>query len=322
MRFRLPNNKRVIKNLANIGLPEIPLFGVFSATTAETALPIHTHGDCMEIHYFKSGNQVFMVDGQIYNVMGGDLFVTFPYEKHGTANHPLRGIIYWMQVRLPDAAPKDSFLGLSIRNSEQLISSLKLIKTRHFQATKTICRLFEDTYLGLENDHSPHLASKTGLRIALWLSSVVDAANDSPHRRITSDIAFIMKMIDDTKDTILTVEQLAKQINLSKISFQLRFKNQVGVAPHDYIIDRKISSALELLTRTDDSVTEVAYKLGFCNSQYFSTVFKRYVGLTPLAYRKREAMPHRKYPANEGLILDLSMPEPRRPTSGLGHDPP
>ena len=75
-------------------------------------------------------------------------------------------------------------------------------------------------------------------------------------------------------------------VNLSLSRFKTRFKHEVGVAPGGYIIMRKVEKAKELLGDRDRSITDIAFDLGFSSSQYFATVFKKLIGLTPSEYRK------------------------------------
>ena len=53
-----------------------------------------------------------------------------------------------------------------------------------------------------------------------------------------------------------------------------------------YIIRRRIGEAQNLLIGTDRSITEIAFSCGYNNSNYFQSVFKRLVGMTPGQYRR------------------------------------
>ena len=57
-----------------------------------------------------------------------------------------------------------------------------------------------------------------------------------------------------------------------------RFREELGMPPHEYILRRRIDRAATLLAdkTTNRSVTEVAYDLGFSSSQYFATVFQTF----------------------------------------------
>ncbi len=58
-----------------------------------------------------------------------------------------------------------------------------------------------------------------------------------------------------------------------------------------YIVRRRIGEAQLLLVFTKKSITEIASEVGFDNLSHFNVQFKKYVGLSPLAYRKRNILP-------------------------------
>ena len=64
------------------------------------------------------------------------------------------------------------------------------------------------------------------------------------------------------------------------------FKAQTGRTPNDYLQRLRIEQAQEQLTQTDRTVTEIALATGFSSGQYFSTVFARYMGVSPTDFRK------------------------------------
>jgi AraC-like DNA-binding protein len=58
------------------------------------------------------------------------------------------------------------------------------------------------------------------------------------------------------------------------------------MAPNDYRQRLRIKRCCERLTKSSDSVTVIGIDNGFRSSQYFSRVFKKYVGVTPTDYRR------------------------------------
>jgi len=66
-----------------------------------------------------------------------------------------------------------------------------------------------------------------------------------------------------------------------------KFKETAGIGVHEYLVFTRLQhAALELVT-TEDSVTEIAFRCGFSDSNYFKDAFKKKYGLTPRAYRKQ-----------------------------------
>lgn len=66
------------------------------------------------------------------------------------------------------------------------------------------------------------------------------------------------------------------------------FKNEWGMTPYQYLLDKKIQAARLLLVNTVKSIKEIAYETGFCDEYYFSNAFKKKVGTSPSHYRRAE----------------------------------
>jgi AraC-like DNA-binding protein len=83
----------------------------------------------------------------------------------------------------------------------------------------------------------------------------------------------------------LDVDDMAKAAGLSRAHFSREFKQAFGVAPHAYLLTRRLERAATLLRITDRSVTEVCMDVGLQSLGSFTTSFKRMYGKTPTAYR-------------------------------------
>jgi YesN/AraC family two-component response regulator len=79
---------------------------------------------------------------------------------------------------------------------------------------------------------------------------------------------------------------LARHVALSQDYLTACFRKELGVTPITYLNRYRVNQAKQLLTDTDQSVTEIALQVGFSDSGYFSRVFRREVGLSPEAYRQ------------------------------------
>jgi AraC-like DNA-binding protein len=65
------------------------------------------------------------------------------------------------------------------------------------------------------------------------------------------------------------------------------FKKETGLSPNDYLQRHRVDCCKELLSGTDRTITDIALETGFGSSQYFSRVFRKYCGLTPMEFRAR-----------------------------------
>ena len=89
----------------------------------------------------------------------------------------------------------------------------------------------------------------------------------------------------DNIGKILTVEDFAKHLNLSESHFSSLFRNKIRTSPIDYFIKLKIHYACQLLSQTDLRISQIADKIGYDDSFYFSRLFKKINGKSPRAYR-------------------------------------
>jgi AraC-like DNA-binding protein len=83
----------------------------------------------------------------------------------------------------------------------------------------------------------------------------------------------------------LGVDDLARAAGLSRAHFSREFRRAFGVAPHAYLLTRRLERAAALLRTTDNSVAEICLAVGLQGIGSFTTSFKRAFGKTPTAYR-------------------------------------
>jgi AraC family transcriptional regulator len=84
----------------------------------------------------------------------------------------------------------------------------------------------------------------------------------------------------------LTLPGIAGTVDSSAHHFAHAFKRLVGIAPHQYVMQRRLHSAKELLQSTDLPIAEVALAVGCANQSHFSALFHKTTGVTPLSYRQ------------------------------------
>lgn len=105
----------------------------------------------------------------------------------------------------------------------------------------------------------------------------------------SADDAFLYKvnkLIEQhLDDEALDVTFLGKQVGTSRASFYNRIKSLTGMGPNNYINKLRMERAAEMLRQTELSMTEIAERTGFSSSRYFSTMFKKYMGVTPTQYK-------------------------------------
>lgn len=85
-----------------------------------------------------------------------------------------------------------------------------------------------------------------------------------------------------------SISKIAKICMVSESGLRRQFKETYGISPNEYKMKTKINKAKFLFESSDLSVTQVCEKLNFYDTAYFSKIFKKYTGYTPLHYRKNK----------------------------------
>jgi len=84
----------------------------------------------------------------------------------------------------------------------------------------------------------------------------------------------------------ISVSQLAEVCGLSSRHLSRAFRQSMGVAPHQWLLQRRLDKAKDLLCRTDMRLAEVAIACGFSDQSHFTRVFARAIGTTPNFWRR------------------------------------
>jgi AraC family transcriptional regulator len=104
------------------------------------------------------------------------------------------------------------------------------------------------------------------------------------HRRISRMQDFIEEHLGED----LTLVSLADVAGVSACHFGRLFRNSVGVAPHQYLLQRRLDRARHLLQNSRCSIAEIASLTGFSDQSHMTRHFKRRFGVTPQHCRRRD----------------------------------
>lgn len=97
-------------------------------------------------------------------------------------------------------------------------------------------------------------------------------------------VCFINKHLDHPD---LSVDTLVEEAGISRSALFKKIKTLIGISPMELIKNIRLKKAAELIEEGSDNFTQVAYKVGFKDSQHFSKCFKQIYGVTPTEYRKK-----------------------------------
>ena len=84
----------------------------------------------------------------------------------------------------------------------------------------------------------------------------------------------------------LNIDMISDEVGISRVHLHRKMKELTGQTPHDFIRSIRLKKAAQLLTERGMNVTEVMYACGFANSASFSTIFRKYYGMSPRDYMR------------------------------------
>jgi AraC-like DNA-binding protein len=100
----------------------------------------------------------------------------------------------------------------------------------------------------------------------------------------------IMKTVNQhMQDADFNVDKLAEEVGLSRTQLHRKMKEITGISTGEFIRNIRLQQAARLIREGKVNIAQVAYSVGFNNQTYFSTVFKRYYGMTPTEYAEKSS---------------------------------
>lgn len=273
---------RIVLTEEQLHIPGIRMFGRHLQNNATRSIFWHYHKDAFEFSIPAKGTFSFSTEEKDYEFSGGEIFVSFPNEIHGTNQIPVTvGDLYWFQI---DISTEKDFLFLNSAAARHLIDQLKALP---HHVVRTVIRrtvpFIRQTFELAKDNADPFLIAS---HLLLFLHLIISYSKREPFP-MSPDIRKVYERILADPSQELSLEDLAATAGLSCSQFKQKFKNQLGVSPRHFINAQKVEYAKKLLTE-GKSVTETAMLLNFSTSSYFSTVFKKYTMYTPKDYVRKK----------------------------------
>lgn len=242
-----------------------------AATGKDYAFDVH------RILFIREGEGTLLTQGKSFSVGEGSLCVLLSGIPHRIVPAPGTELkARWVHFH---ASYED----------RELYRNLNMQPTVQAADYEEIMTLYDRLFARLA---SPRRTRGLRLKAAMLdlISSVIeqmalDETEDAPTQDLQK-LDAVMQYIDDHLADNITVEDLAKQVYLHPNYFIMFFKGLMGISPIQYVNNRRMEEAKNLLLDPDSNVSEVANRVGM-QIYYFSRVFKSYTGLTPSRYRKQ-----------------------------------
>lgn len=211
----------------------------------------------------------------------GDLFLLFPGEWH--SYHPLSKTGW-----------KSYWIGFKGKNIDDRVSAGFLTPEKpiyHVGYSADIIHLYKSAYDAAveEKAYSQQLLAGLVNHLVGMMYSLERNIELSKDRAHVDMINRARLRIREALESNLTIQQIAEELGVSYSNFRKQFKLYTGLSPAIYQQDLKLQRAKELLTTTDLSIKEIAYRLNFDSPDYFSAKFKIKTGRKPSEMRTTKA---------------------------------
>ena len=148
-----------------------------------------------------------------------------------------------------------------------------------------------DKCLMLSHDYLQTIPElKTMEELSLWLSTVMnefmDNLFDFMNNKHSSVLSSALQYIQSNFHEKITLEHMSQLCFLSPSYFSRLFKQETGVSFTTFLTQIRIEKSKNLLSYTNDKLSNIALSVGFEDQSYFTKVFKKHVGVSPYKYRE------------------------------------
>ncbi len=236
----------------------------------------HWH-EYLEVIYLVHGQFILKADNKTFNVSDGDIIVFNPFEVHESIVLSENNE-YYVFVIPPD------FIQSWQDDKQYKFSN---VINGSVECKKAIKKAAEAT-------ENPSRDQQLLLNAEIFRFLYYAASNYADEAKSEIEIPLKNKhIVEDVKTRIeycyaepINIELLANAFFISVSHLQHLFKAQTGMTIIDFINKTRIENSCTLLKNTDLHISAISEKVGIFDYNYFSRMFKKYIGITPTQYRK------------------------------------
>ncbi|MFP2422717.1 HTH-type transcriptional activator RhaS [Pseudescherichia vulneris] len=247
----------------------------------QAEFPEHHH-DFHEIVIVEHGTGIHVFNGQPYTITGGTVCFVRDHDRHlyeHTDNLCLTNVLY----RSPDA-----FRFLS--GLEQLLPQEQDgVYPSHWRVNQTVLQQVRQVVQQMETLDSGDDMHTIANREILFMQLLVHLRKGSLAAEATNNDArlnLLMAWLEDNFADEVCWEAVADRFSLSLRTLHRQLKQHTGMTPQRYLNRIRLTKARHLLRHSDESVTDIAFRCGFGDSNHFSTLFRREFNWSPRDIRQ------------------------------------
>jgi len=258
--------------------------------------PIHTH-EFIEMTYYLDGGAVHTINGREYEVKKGDLLMLNANQAH--SHIPIDFVSYihifvrsdfMRSILNADNTLELFFLSSLFDEFDDADAFSPVINFRGSEMieAESMCEKMMAEYENKDTAYDTVLESYVKILLAKILRNIHLSSDKKwirEMRRITPDI---VEKLNKSYSKPLTAQDFAKNSFYSPAYFNRLFKSYYGKSIKEYITEKRIKDAVQMLCDTDLPVDKIAADVGYSNKNQFYKVFKIYTGQTPAQFRKSQ----------------------------------
>lgn len=247
----------------------------YQVRNANYSFPGEKH-DYWELTFIDNGELATTVDEETYKLDEMDLILYSPGQQHSQKTGDAKSCSYLtilFDMDIPDSYLITNRVYHAHRDIHGALNNFIKISVNDmlYDGELMLCYLKEMIIKIMQYD---------------FLSSSPVASTPMQQRFENELLNEIVLYISDTVYEQLTIEEICMKFSISRSSLQTLFKNNMGVAPKQYISDLKLKKSKLLIKESVYTISEIASMLGFTSIHYFSRKFKQQFGITPTDYAK------------------------------------
>ncbi len=230
--------------------------------------------------YCYEGEGSVRIETTEYNLESGD-FIIIPiktaHDYQASEINPWT--IYWMHFK-----GKSANLLL-----EQLQKQLNGYNG-FVRGNETILELFNEMYDQLSKGYGTDNLMYTNMCLWHFLGKFIYNNKCHPNGPLnpTSPVDQAINFLSKKVESVLTLEEIARMVNLSPAHFSVTFKKKTGFSPIEYFNHLKVQKACQYLLFTNQRIKEIAQAVGIDDPYYFSRLFTKVMGMSPNEYREKK----------------------------------
>ena len=239
-----------------------------------------------ELYYVEQGCCRFMINDSFYDLNTDDFLLIPPQTFHNTrylSGSCLRCNVYFRSGDISEQVSAALPEGGAFFSSPRIFHAQELY---HGQ----ICELLRRMSLEEDLNDSRTASMQYFLlqELFLLIARACEYTQALPQiiRAADRQTQLAARYIGSNYMHPITSADIAAAAGFSPNHLSKRFRESAGIGVHEYLVFTRLQHAAMELVSTEDSITQIALRCGFSDSNYFKDVFKKKFGVTPREYRK------------------------------------